>query len=104
MEPTYAGAAGIGFVLFCGVVAWKKNRNIFLWCILGLFFNVFAFIIILLLPTLEAKDRYEKYRSKTGKGSVFAEADDVTPPQNNQCYLCGKKQNSVNKLVLTKVD
>jgi hypothetical protein len=37
----------IFFAILCGVIASNKNRSIFAWILLGGFFSVFAFLILL---------------------------------------------------------
>ena len=42
-------------VVLCVIRAKKLNRNVFIWGILGLFFNCFAVLVIYLLPKQEEK-------------------------------------------------
>ncbi len=41
------------FAVVTAVIALNKNRNTFLWWILGFCFGIFALIAIICLPTLE---------------------------------------------------
>lgn len=42
---------GIIAAIICGVVALMKGRNPFGWGILGLFFNIIALIVIIVIPS-----------------------------------------------------
>ena len=46
----------IFIAILCGVVANNKNRSVLGWLLLGGLFGIFAFILLLFLPTIKIEE------------------------------------------------
>lgn len=92
---------GIGWGLFCLSIAKAKNKTPQLWLVLGIFFSVIAFIVLMNLP---GKIEYQKNEPicpfcnhKVGRNDKYCyecgellKGTQIANFKNNYCSHCGK--------------
>lgn len=66
----------IVFAVLCGVIAHRKNRNVILWVLLGLFFNILSLIVVFFL------------RPKYSGSSNSTQTNETSHNQSGNVVIC----------------